>query len=81
VRILLDERKNVLTVARGGYVDQNGGRFIYVVHDNIAERRAIRLGAVGIDKVEILEGLEVGDQVVVSGSDAFDNAERVVIAR
>jgi len=81
VRILLDERKDVLTVARGGYVDQNGGRFIYVIKDGIAERRAVRLGAIGIDKVEILEGLDVGDKVVVSGSDAFDNAERVVIAR
>lgn len=81
VRILLDARKDVLTVARGGYVDQDGGRFIYVVHDDIAERRAVRLGAVGIDKVEILEGLEVGEKVVVSGSDAFAGAERVVIAR
>lgn len=81
VRILLDERKEVLTLARGGYVDQDGGRSVYVVHDGVAERRAVRLGAIGIDKVEVLEGLDVGDAVVVSGADAFDQAERVLIAR
>jgi HlyD family secretion protein len=81
VRILLDERKDVLTLTRGSFVDQDGGRFAYVVHDGLAERKPIKLGAIGIDKVEVLEGLQTGDQVVVSGSDAFDGAERVGIAR
>ncbi len=80
VRILIDRRTNVLMVDRGTFMDQGGGGFIYVVKGNIAERQPVRLGAASIQKVEILDGLSVGDQVVVSGADAFNGADRVIIA-
>jgi HlyD family secretion protein len=79
VRILIDKREHVLMVDRGSFVDQDGGNFAYVVHDNVAERRPIRLGASSIAKVEILEGLKVGDQIVISGGDGFNGAARVIL--
>jgi HlyD family secretion protein len=78
VRILIDKRADVLTVERGSFVDQDAG-FAYLVHDGVAERRPVRLGAQSVQKVEILEGLNVGDQIVVSGSDAFNGADRVIV--
>jgi HlyD family secretion protein len=80
VRILVDKRDNVLTVARGSFVDEGGGRYAYVVHDGIAEKKEIRVGANSIDKVEILDGLQPGDRIVISGTDAFNGAARVVIS-
>jgi HlyD family secretion protein len=50
-----------------------------VVHGNIAQRTPVHLGAASIAKVEILDGLSVGDQVVVSGTDAFNSAQRVIL--
>jgi len=79
VRVLIERRQNVLMVDRGTFMDQGGG-FVYMVHDNIAERHPVRLGAASIQKVEILDGLSVGNQVVVSGADAFKDAERVIVA-
>jgi HlyD family secretion protein len=81
VRILIDRRDNVLMVDRGAFVDQEGGGYAYLVHDNVAERHAVRLGAASIAKVEILDGLAAGDQIVISGTDAFNNAERVILSR
>jgi HlyD family secretion protein len=81
VRIFIDRRENVLMVDRGSFMDQEGGGFAYVVHGNIAERHPVRLGAASITKVEILDGLGAGDQVVVSGTDAFNGAERVILSR
>jgi HlyD family secretion protein len=80
VRVLLDQRDNVLTLARGSFVDEGGGRIAYVLHDGQAERRKIRLGAQGLSKVEVLEGLKPGERVVISGAEAFAGAERVAIA-
>jgi HlyD family secretion protein len=80
VRILIDRRRNVLMVDRGTFMDQGGGGFAYVVHGNIAVRQPVRLGAASIQKVEILDGLALGDQVVVSGADAFNGADRVILA-
>jgi HlyD family secretion protein len=80
VRIFIDRRDNVLMVDRGSFVDQEGGGFAYVVRGNIAERHPVQLGAASIAKVEILEGLSVGDQIVISGTDAFNGAERVILS-
>jgi len=48
---------------------------------NFAERHPVRLGPASVTKVEILDGLGAGDQVVVSGTDAFNGAERVILSR
>jgi HlyD family secretion protein len=79
-RILIEERADVLQVERGPFLESGGGNIAYVVVDGIAERRTIRTGAVSLQAVEILEGAKEGDQIVVSGTDQFDNAERVRIA-
>jgi HlyD family secretion protein len=81
VRILLDQRDNVLTVQRGSFVDESGGAYAYVVQDGIASRTPVRMGASSIDKVEILQGLKEGDRIVISGTDSFKGAARVAIAR
>lgn len=81
VRVVLDERKNVVMVARGPFVDVGGGTTAYVVHDDIAEKRAIRVGVTSVDKVEILDGLQPGEEIVISGTDTFNGAERVALSR
>jgi HlyD family secretion protein len=81
VRILLDHRENVLTVQRGSFVDESGGSYAYVVRDGIATKTPIRVGESSIDKVEILDGLKEGDNIVISGTDNFKGAQRVVISR
>jgi HlyD family secretion protein len=80
VRILIERREQVLMVDRGASLDQEGGGFAYVVHGNVADRQAVVLGATSIGKVEILRGLAVGDQVVISGTDAFNGAQHVKIS-
>ncbi len=77
-RIVLDTRRNVLMVERGPFVEQGGGRSAYVVTtDGAAEKRAIRTGVSSLNAVEILDGLQPGDRVVVSGSDQFADAPRI----
>lgn len=78
-RILIEERANVVMLPRGPFLDAHGGRAAYVVKDGIATKRTIRTGASSVSSVEILEGLEVGEQVVIAGSADFDNAETVRI--
>ena len=80
VRILIDQRPNVLMVDRGTFMDQDGGGFAYLVRGNLAQRVPVRLGAASVQKVEVLDGLAAGDQIVVSGTDEFNNADRVILA-
>jgi HlyD family secretion protein len=78
-RVLMDTRRNVLKLERGPFVEQSGGRYAYVVDGNVAVRRAVRLGASSLAEIEVLDGLQPGDQVVVSGGDLFGDADKVKI--
>ena len=80
VRVLLDRRDKVLGVARGSFVDEGGGSYAYVVRGGFAEKVAVKLGARSLERVEVISGLVAGDRVVISGSDNFKGAERVLIA-
>ncbi|MES2402737.1 MAG: efflux RND transporter periplasmic adaptor subunit [Pseudomonadota bacterium] len=80
VRIVLDKRDNVLTVARGSFVDESGGRYAYVVRDDIAYKTPVTLGPSSIDKVEILQGLKEGEKIVISGTSNFNGAAKVAIS-
>jgi len=80
VRVLLDKRDKVLGVARGSFVDEGGGSYAYVVRGGVAEKVAIKLGARSLERVEVVSGLAAGDRVVISGSDNFKGADRVLIA-
>jgi len=78
-RLLIEEKPNVVMVARGPFVESEGGRFAYVVQDGIAVRTPVKLGATSINAVEILSGAKPGDKIVVAGTDTFENAARVSI--
>ncbi|MES2015330.1 MAG: efflux RND transporter periplasmic adaptor subunit [Pseudomonadota bacterium] len=78
-RLLIEEKPNVVLLPRGPFVENEGGRFAYLVRDGYAVRTPIKLGATSITAVEILQGLKIGDKVVIAGTDAFDNAARVSI--
>ena len=80
-RLLIEEKPNVLMVQSGPFVENEGGRHAYVMQDGVAVRTPIQVGATSISAVEIVSGLKAGDQVVVAGTDAFNNAARVSINR
>jgi len=79
--VLLDQRPDVLTVRAGSFIDESGGQYAYVVRDGIAVKTPVRLGARGVDSVEIVSGLKTGDRVVVSGADNFHAAPSVALSQ
>lgn len=80
-RLLIEEKPNVVMLPRGPFVESEGGRYAYVMRDGVAVRTPVTLGATSVSAVEILSGLKLGDQVVISGTDAFNNAPAVSITK
>ncbi len=81
VRLLLEKRPAVLKVPRGPFLDSGGGRQIYVLADGLATLRVIRVGAMSVSEVEVVEGLREGEQVVLSEITQFDGARTVLVRR
>jgi HlyD family secretion protein len=52
-------------------------RYVIVVENGIAKRRVVKVGQVMGDKIEVLDGLKVGDQVIKSGITYLVDGEKV----
>ena len=65
----LGERTGVLLAPSSAVVGSGDARAVFVVRGGRAERRAVRLGQVSGEQVEILDGLAAGDVVVTAGAE------------
>jgi HlyD family secretion protein len=78
-RLTLGESNPALLVPNDAWLADSGGGWIFVARDGRAERRAIRIGRRNESQVEIAEGLEPGERVVISGYARYGNHERLQI--
>jgi membrane fusion protein (multidrug efflux system) len=63
------ERERVAMVPEPALLQRSEGSVVFVVRDgNRAERRAVKLGVFRDGLAEVVEGVEVGEQVIVRGS-------------
>lgn len=79
VRLVLDRRSGVLKVARGPFLESGGGHKVYVLHDGLATLRPIRVGAVSVGEVEILDGLAEGEEILLTDIQQFQGAKTVLV--
>jgi HlyD family secretion protein len=80
VRIVLDERDQVLKFERGSFIDA-ATRAVYVVRGARAVRVPVTLGAASVGEIEAVSGLAAGDQVVISDMRDANQATDVAISR
>ena len=80
-RILMENKQNVLMVQRGQFLETSNGRVAYIVSNDVAQRTPIATGARSLSSVEVLNGLSVGDTIIVSGTDQFNGAQSVLITQ
>jgi HlyD family secretion protein len=80
-RIVLGASTTGLVMADGPFFNGSGGAWAYVLAADgaSAQRRAVRLGRRAAGRVEVLEGLRAGEQVVVSDVRRFGEAGRLRI--
>jgi membrane fusion protein, multidrug efflux system len=79
VTVRLGERPGVIVAPISAVVGARDARAVYVIRAGKAERRAVRLGQSSGSIVEILDGLKVGDSVVVVGAEQLRDGAAVRI--
>jgi len=81
VRVVLGASRPALLMDDGLFYNESGGNWVYVLDakGDAAERRPVRLGRRAAGRIEVLEGLNAGEQVVVSSVRRFGDARRLRI--
>lgn len=77
----LGEAKKAILIPKGTFYSVTGGTWIFVLDKNghKAYRRNIRIGRQNPQYYEVLEGLEPGEKVIVSGYESYKDNEILVL--
>ncbi len=80
LRLSFSSSTDAIIVKRGGFFQETGGNWIYFVDPSgtFATKRKIRIGRQNTNYYEVMEGLEPGEQVIISSYDSFGSKEKLV---
>jgi HlyD family secretion protein len=79
IRLELGRAATAKMLPNGPFYQETGGNWVFVVAPDgrYATRRNVRLGRRNPEHVEVLDGLQTGEKVIVSGYEALQKIERV----
>lgn len=83
LKLQLGDALPALLIPNGAFFQDTGGQWLFVVTSDggSAVRRSVRLGRRNARFIEVLEGLDAGEQVVVSPYNSFIDMERLDISQ
>ncbi|WP_085300206.1 efflux RND transporter periplasmic adaptor subunit [Cognaticolwellia mytili] len=75
----LSSSESKLQIANGGFMQNTAGSWAFIIDpsSNTATKRNIRLGRKNPQAIEVLSGLQAGDQVITSSYASFADAEQL----
>jgi len=82
VRLTLSDPSPAVTIPAGGFYNDTGGTWIFVVAPDgkRAVKRPVRLGRRNADMIEVLDGLEPGERVVTSPYTGFADKDALTLS-
>lgn len=79
IDIVYDRHVNALQIPRSAIVRDAGESVVYVVEENIAERRIVETGYTNGGQIEVLEGLSDTDRFVLIGQAGLKQGSKVSV--
>ena len=79
VQIELGQPEDALVMPRGNFYQATGGQWVYKIIGDKAIRTPLTIGRQNPQQYEVTEGLQAGDQVIVTGYDTFGEAEELIL--
>jgi len=78
-KLILGDASNALLIPNGTFFQETGGNWIYVVSNNESQaiKRTIKLGRRNSRYIEVLDGLQEGEKVIVSPYDNFQEMQKL----
>ena len=77
---MFSSETDAVIVKRGGFFQQTGGKWIYVVDQSggVAVKRNIKIGRQNTRYYEVLDGLKPGEKVIISSYDSFGSKDKLI---
>ena len=80
IKVIYDERDSI-SIPEESLIIQGDNKFVYLIDNNVLIRKNVKVGLRNFGKVEILSGLEIGDNIVAEGTNKVRNKAKVKIKK
>ena len=80
IKVIYDERDS-MSIPEESLIIQGDNKFVYLIDNNVLNRKNVKIGLRNFGKVEILSGLEIGDSIVAEGTNKVRNKAKVKIKK
>jgi len=77
--IVVQEKADVIVIPKDIIMERRGRKTVYVVQRGFALERRLELGIESSDSVEVIEGLEPADSLIIEGFETLRNRSRVKV--
>jgi RND family efflux transporter MFP subunit len=77
--IVVQEKTDVIVIPKDIIMERRGRKTVYVVQRGFALERRLELGIESSDSVEVIEGLEPADSLIIEGFETLRNRSRVKV--
>lgn len=79
INVVYDMHRNAMQIPRGAIVEEAGQSAVFVVNNDVAERRVVRTGYAEGGRIEIIEGILATEPFVVVGQGNLKDGSKVSI--
>jgi membrane fusion protein (multidrug efflux system) len=76
VEIQTDTRDDVVLIPKQAVIEEDGGTFVFVEVNSVAERREVELGYQDDTSYEVLSGVNAGDRVITAGQGKLKDGDK-----
>ncbi len=81
VRIVIGKKEGALAIPRKAILYKQNNTYVFVLNGTQVSQQEVTLGLIEEDLVEITDGLEEGEVIVVVGVEGLEDGERVEVVR
>jgi HlyD family secretion protein len=79
VYLVTAHKDRALRIRRGPFITGEGMHHVFVIRHGVAVKTPVRFGLSSFEYFEVLEGLEEGDEVIISSMEAFRHLDEVKV--
>jgi HlyD family secretion protein len=80
VKLIIEKADNAVIVPLSSVLEEKGSKYIYVVKGDEAKKVQITIGLFNDKEIQILDGLNVNDLIIIKGQDYLKDGSKVLIS-
>ncbi|MEO6849370.1 MAG: efflux RND transporter periplasmic adaptor subunit [Mucilaginibacter sp.] len=81
IKIANYTNNDVIVVPLNAVQRSEKGDYVFVNNSNTAKKKVVKLGAISGGKIEVLEGLANGDQLITAGASEVEDGDKIKVSQ